>query len=102
MIAVNSRKNLHPVQQAVEESLYLENLLNDECKCERTAEAHSNRNVVCTGKVTHRYVTCMWDILICTPYAHSIVTEDKWITLSLRRCSSCKRPASECWSIRPV
>lgn len=95
MIAVNSRKNIHPVQQAVEESLYLEDLLDDECKCES-----SHKNTSCSGSVVARkHRSCGPSFNICS-------NSRSWNLLVIstpgKRCKKCLENVSECWSIRPV
>lgn len=85
----------HPVIEVIEESLYLEDLLADECKCESFHEY-----VPCSFKVTHQANgTCEHrPVLICSNVA---AEHFRFISLG-GLCTGCKRYAKDCWKIVPV
>lgn len=74
----------------------LEDLLNDDCKC----QSDHNYVPVCSQVVTHIANGSCADrpVLICL----NVATEHLRFMRINGPCSGCLRPASECWSIRPV
>jgi len=76
----------------------LEELLNDECKCECLHTAEGNET--CSGIVTHisTFACGPERFLICFAaarfYVLSFGTGDY--------CEDCFKPVEECWSVRPV
>lgn len=77
----------------------LEDLLNDECKCESLT--HKDEGTVCSVKVTHFVSTVcgMGDKLLCQVAANTLQGH---INSGRIRCAYCNHRAHNCWSIRPV
>lgn len=72
---------------------FLEDLLNDDCKC----ESHHKRTK-CSEEVTHRIVTCAGDWQVCVNSARDMIYRNRkgnW-------CAGCKRFTEDCWEIRPI
>lgn len=76
---------------------HLEDLLNDECNCEAT-----HVRTKCSYKVTHRQLSCAFDVLTCLNYALYKMHDDEYLDRHGRRCGYCRRDLGECWNIIPV
>lgn len=77
----------------------LEDLLNDECKCEAH---HEHGEVTCSYRVTHRHKTCKFDKLACFNATLRILGEGHYQNRHLWYCPDCERRLSDCWTIIPV
>lgn len=93
MIAVKSR-NTPDLELTI-----LEDLLNDNCKCE--SQTHQDAGTVCSVEVTHRVITVCGkgDKLLCQVAAFTV---QGFIESQDTVCIYCERGAEDCWSIRPV
>lgn len=89
----------HQVIESVEESLYLEELLDNECKCE--SGTHADMGTVCSVKVTHRVLTkChKGDKMLCRVATHTLMS---WLGQNVFECAYCPKDIEDCWTIIPV
>ena len=79
------------------EQVSIEDLLEDECKCE---SLHNTPwNATCS-------VTVRWYVGHCVPAGPHLVCDDYARMCIMRRaistCADCKRAATECWTIVPI
>lgn len=74
-----------------------ESILEDECECEV-----NHVETTCSYKVTHLYTTCIFSELGCWNSTKRLIESNYWNLRFLMTCSKCKRPAEDCWTIRPV
>lgn len=75
------------------ELVFLEGLLNDDCKC----EGIDHDTGPCTVKVTHRYTCCEVSKNVCSLFATEAIMQR-----TLYVCAGCGRNAEDCWTIRPI
>lgn len=74
-----------------------ESILEDECKCEV-----NHVETVCSYTVTHHWQDCQESQLICWNAARHLMGTFEWRNIERYNCVLCKRPAEDCWTIRPV
>lgn len=78
------------------ELIILEDLLNDECKCEKKCHDVYECTYLAVAKLSFQCDT--FSSLVC----QAVVT-GYWEGCEVGYwCDGCKKPVSECWSIRPV
>lgn len=77
------------------ETRLLEDLFEQNVECE--AKQHK---AACSHEVTHRYRYCKGGVNVCNSRAMELSRE---IMESLGMyCAHCKKPATKCWTIRPI
>lgn len=79
--------------------LFLEKDFAKDCKCQAS---HDNNSVKCSVTVTHRHVSCTFDVLTCTNATERVIEKGKYGIRHDVRCITCHRNLGDCWSIRPV
>lgn len=75
----------------------IEHLLSDDCKCEAP-----HPTTVCSYKVTHRNLSCMFDQLGCLNAAMYIMQQWEYRERHNVTCAACGRNLGKCWNIVPV
>ena len=86
-----------PIEGQVDEAfrvIELESWLDDELKCEQKHEKST-----CSIEVTHATIYCKSHIRQC---ANAAEANRKVIREGRHHCAHCKRPARDCWTIRPI
>lgn len=76
---------------------HLEDLLNDDCKCEVR-----HLQTVCSYKVTHRQKSCFFDVLTCLNSALKMMQDEEYVNRFGRQCGYCRSDLEDCWQILPV
>lgn len=78
------------------ELMFLEGLLEGECKCQSGHTDPENR--YCSGDVAWVGLSCTPPLNVCDAAAKA------WVFFMERgnTCADCKLPCRECWEVRPI
>lgn len=78
------------------ELVFLEGLLNDDCKCE--SRTHNHGRVTCSGDVSALLSSCIPPLKVCSAMHEHVTRAMNWES----PCASCGRKTKDCWTIRPI